>query len=226
MVGRRPPPPRCRLSWCLRFSSCNASTEKSPGTIIYCPALPHLPSLVLTPSSRQPPHPPPASPIPPTGPPSFLGSHTECKYALMTFGIPVSLIPLDDHGQFNMDGFSLMVDELREQEQRWIAKEKEEEAQGRILFPSVNDVLLGRGRPYRKLLTTSSKRSGLTRRNFRNCYSSLSSFVLSASTTMKNKKNNQAAVLVLRRHIYTTSFTFFRLFSLPVFCCIRLMHDV
>jgi hypothetical protein len=80
------------------------------------------------------------------------GSHTECKYALMTFGIPVSLIPLDDHGRLNMDGFLHMMAELRRSEEELNNHVRQEGACGRILFPSANDVLLGRGRPYRKFV--------------------------------------------------------------------------
>jgi hypothetical protein len=81
------------------------------------------------------------------------GAHdTECKYALMTFGIPAALIPLNDDAQMNMSGFLQMMAELRRQEEELNTHQKLEKARGRIMFPSGNDVLLGRGRPYRKFV--------------------------------------------------------------------------
>lgn len=68
----------------------------------------------------------------------------------MTFGIPVALIPMDDDGRVDMSSFLRMTAEQRRQEETQSNREKEEEARGRILFPCANDVLLGRGRPYRK----------------------------------------------------------------------------
>ena len=78
------------------------------------------------------------------------GSHQECKYALMTFGIPVSVWPLGEDNRMNMEGFDQMTMALRQQEEERIAVERTKESSGTILFPKSNDVLLGRGRPYRK----------------------------------------------------------------------------
>jgi len=82
---------------------------------------------------------------------NHLGSYSDCKRALTTFGIPVAVIPLDNQGHMNMDAFIAMITEQKNRESHFAKKEGEEVAQGRILFPSANDVLLGRGRPYRKL---------------------------------------------------------------------------
>lgn len=69
----------------------------------------------------------------------------------MTFGIPVSVWPLGDDNRMSMEGFNQMITSLRQQEEERTAIERGKESCGIILFPKSNDVLLGRGRPYRKL---------------------------------------------------------------------------
>ena len=73
----------------------------------------------------------------------------------MTFGIPVSVWPLGEDNRMSMEGFDQMITSLRQQEEERTASERAKESYGLILFPKSNDVLLGRGRPYRKLYTRS-----------------------------------------------------------------------
>jgi len=66
------------------------------------------------------------------------GSHTECLYKLMTFGIPVAHFPVTENMQLK-----------REYHQRWIrsAHRMEESDEMAVLIPSLSDILFGRGRP-------------------------------------------------------------------------------
>jgi hypothetical protein len=72
------------------------------------------------------------------------GTHTECLYSLMTFGIPMSDFPMTD------DGLELN----RKKHHKWIEMRRKVEARrGKegfmkvVLLPSHSDVLFGRGTP-------------------------------------------------------------------------------
>lgn len=78
----------------------------------------------------------------------FAGSLVECQYALMTFGISKSAIPVDNDGELQIGDFlktlELHMQQERVQYQRMMASMND----FNILFPRTEDVLLGRGRPY------------------------------------------------------------------------------
>jgi hypothetical protein len=72
------------------------------------------------------------------------GTHTECLYSLMTFGIPMSDFPMTD------DGLELN----RKNHHKWIEMRRKVEARRSegvfkklVLLPSHSDVLFGRGTP-------------------------------------------------------------------------------
>ena len=69
------------------------------------------------------------------------GSHIECKYKLMTFGIPVHLLPLKH-----------TLEIKNAHQKQWLAKAKVKEEGGRqrIDLPTHADVLLGKGQPIQK----------------------------------------------------------------------------
>jgi hypothetical protein len=73
------------------------------------------------------------------------GSQCECFYVLVSFGIPVKAFPIE------VDG-AVSTDVLLKQIKRYRMNEEADKAQanGSILFPLCNDVLLGRGRPYQE----------------------------------------------------------------------------
>ena len=71
------------------------------------------------------------------------GTHTECRYGLMTFGVPVEGLPLTDDGDIKTTTHM-----------KWIAKRKVKESKLKrseefhgIDLPGINDVLVGRGKP-------------------------------------------------------------------------------
>lgn len=73
------------------------------------------------------------------------GSHVECMYALLAFGIPTNKLPFDNQGRFTnnyMDEF------LRKRRQ--IEEEYRQSCVGRTDYPSRRDVLMGRGKPYQE----------------------------------------------------------------------------
>jgi hypothetical protein len=72
-----------------------------------------------------------------------IGTHVECQYSLMSFGIPVHLFPITPEGELKKANHS-----------KWVAKrkvkEEEENAslgEGKIDLPTMADVLLGKGKP-------------------------------------------------------------------------------
>jgi hypothetical protein len=78
---------------------------------------------------------------------TFTGTHTECEYKMMTFGVPTKSIPISYDG-------TLKVASHR----KWIAKRK---AKDNLLketgcgldfegidVPGPNDIILGRGKPF------------------------------------------------------------------------------
>ena len=77
----------------------------------------------------------------------LLGTDLEVQYSLMTFGIPSEALPVNPDGTLKVQWLFQQICHQREND----AKRMEQEAQkskGCILFPSNNDILLGRGRPF------------------------------------------------------------------------------
>ncbi|KAG7361442.1 hypothetical protein IV203_036542 [Nitzschia inconspicua] len=74
---------------------------------------------------------------------THFGSHMECQFSLMTFGITRSILQLDDNGNLK-PGVMQSFYERR----RALEKAREDINSGRIDYPAEMDVLLGRGRPY------------------------------------------------------------------------------
>ena len=75
------------------------------------------------------------------------GSIVELKYALLSYGIPSDLLPLDNSGSLLLDKFhshlqTLEAVEKHEKELRKISK--------LVHHPTRFDILLGRGRPYQE----------------------------------------------------------------------------
>ena len=71
------------------------------------------------------------------------GSQLECRFALMTFGISQSILPFNEDGE--IQGY--FIENFRRK--RLSVEAERREAQGdRVDYPSMKDVLLGRGRPY------------------------------------------------------------------------------
>lgn len=60
----------------------------------------------------------------------------------MTFGIPKSRIPFDESGKLDMCKIHGYIEEIRELEAEFSG------AKARTIIPTVNDVLLGRGKPF------------------------------------------------------------------------------
>lgn len=82
---------------------------------------------------------------------TYLGSHVECMYSLMTFGIPKETLPVNV-----VDGTPIVDDFLADNDSEvLIERERHQKIMAQmddnhILFPQENDVLLGRGRPYQE----------------------------------------------------------------------------
>jgi hypothetical protein len=74
---------------------------------------------------------------------AHFGSAVECRYALAAFGIPKEVLPFESHGRFTCESIDNFLRERKkiEEEYRW-------EREGRIDYPSMRDIVLGRGRPY------------------------------------------------------------------------------
>lgn len=76
-----------------------------------------------------------------------LGSHTEVQYRLMSFGIPIDVLPISSEGEIKTQW-----------QKKWLAARFKKEMNmekhghnfGRIDFPTNQDVLLGKGRPIQK----------------------------------------------------------------------------
>jgi len=75
------------------------------------------------------------------------GSHTECQYSLMTFGIDPHGIPVDADGNRDLSVWQSWIQERHKLETEREAKYKKQANPKVIDYPSPTDVLLGRGRP-------------------------------------------------------------------------------
>jgi hypothetical protein len=78
----------------------------------------------------------------------FPGSNTEVQYDLMTFGIPMSVIPINPDGSLKKELNERYLRERRKKEADF--KRQEDIDAKRIHYPLPHDVLLGRGRPYQE----------------------------------------------------------------------------
>eukprot|EP00980_Cylindrotheca_fusiformis_P006080 scaffold1308_cov93-Cylindrotheca_fusiformis.AAC.5 len=74
---------------------------------------------------------------------SFLGSHTECLYNLMPFGIPVDEYPFTSKGSVNLENHGKWMEQRRKKE-AYLSKYPPIE--GAVVLPSNYDVLWGRGK--------------------------------------------------------------------------------
>ena len=72
------------------------------------------------------------------------GTHQECQYELMTFGIPISIFPVDITGEMRKNFAEEFIAKCRAREQA--LREKETKA-NQIDAATDRDILLGRGRP-------------------------------------------------------------------------------
>jgi hypothetical protein len=77
--------------------------------------------------------------------PTIAGSHLECQYELITFGIPRIILPLETGGALKLTDFMHFIEKRKAQESA-----SNQSAVGLIDYPSEFDVLLGRGRPYQE----------------------------------------------------------------------------
>ena len=68
---------------------------------------------------------------------------------MKTFGIPQTILPINDHGQLKEDSISEYFEHRLEVERDIRHRE---EACTTIDFPDCNDILLGRGKPYQDFL--------------------------------------------------------------------------
>jgi hypothetical protein len=77
------------------------------------------------------------------------GTHTECQYSLLTFGVPIDMFPITSQGELK-----------RTNHLKWIAKRRVKESHflmdpssdtfDRIDLPSLRDVLIGKGKPFQR----------------------------------------------------------------------------
>ena len=73
------------------------------------------------------------------------GSNQECQYELMTFGIPKSMLYVDDEGSLRRDLVEKYI-EMRQLKERQAADRMATPITKRIEVATPNDVLLGRGK--------------------------------------------------------------------------------
>lgn len=76
---------------------------------------------------------------------TFYGSHLECQFYLMTFGIPKVDLLVDEEGNVKVE-FAQRYFEKRRQIEAVYKKASSE----RIDYPTSRDILLGRGKPYQE----------------------------------------------------------------------------
>mmetsp|Transcript_9306 Transcript_9306/g.26579 ORF Transcript_9306/g.26579 Transcript_9306/m.26579 type:complete len:524 (-) Transcript_9306:33-1604(-) len=85
------------------------------------------------------------------------GSHTECMYILMTFGISMRNFPVDESGFVTLDDFHKWILQRQAIEHSKYHNEhianitndgSNEKISEMMLYPKANDILLGRGKPF------------------------------------------------------------------------------
>uniref|UniRef100_A0A7R9ZKZ3 DUF6824 domain-containing protein n=1 Tax=Craspedostauros australis TaxID=1486917 RepID=A0A7R9ZKZ3_9STRA len=72
---------------------------------------------------------------------STTGTHQECLYSLMTFGIPYDALPINTDGEWRRTSF------LKWAQRRYKKEQNIEKYKDAVELPSRSDVLLGRGKP-------------------------------------------------------------------------------
>jgi len=82
------------------------------------------------------------------------GSHQECIYTLMTFGVPRKCFPISPSGDLLVDKHGEFLAMRRRQEAAWAARNHTSHHahlhENIIVVPRNDDVLLGRGRPFQE----------------------------------------------------------------------------
>ena len=73
------------------------------------------------------------------------GSHQECAYHLLTFGIPISILPFDADGNLTNDEHLRRIARIKEIEEK---RKSAEALAGKIVTANTNDVVLGRGKSF------------------------------------------------------------------------------
>jgi len=82
---------------------------------------------------------------------SHFGTDTECRYQLMTFGIPASVLPVDETtSTIVMDEVYRFLDGITQRQKAETEASDARQAEGHIEYPTRNDILMGRGRPYQE----------------------------------------------------------------------------
>ena len=71
------------------------------------------------------------------------GSHQECQYELMTFGIPQGFLHIDQHGELRPD---LVENYIKIRKKKEMQAKPDNDSAGVVEAASNNDVLLGRGK--------------------------------------------------------------------------------
>jgi hypothetical protein len=75
------------------------------------------------------------------------GSHIECQYELMTFGIQNKILPIDAQGEMIRTKVSKFAEERKQIEGRRLQATRKKQG---VVNPTTDDVLLGRGRPFQE----------------------------------------------------------------------------
>ena len=78
----------------------------------------------------------------------ILGTHLECQYALMTYGILEKSLPIDTHGEMNLAMQENFISKRITKEQKMSLAKELELPSDDIEIPLSRDVVLGRGYPY------------------------------------------------------------------------------
>jgi hypothetical protein len=78
------------------------------------------------------------------------GAHIECRYKLLTYGIPADILPVDNDGTLLLDNFKRGIEESRIKELLTHTEKDDKSETVVTVLPTKLDVLLGRGRPYQE----------------------------------------------------------------------------
>ena len=77
------------------------------------------------------------------------GSHVECQYKLLSFGIPSNSLPVDSDGKMRSEELLRYIEKRKEKDADIDMVERHQNNM-KPLTPAENDVLLGRGRPFQE----------------------------------------------------------------------------
>jgi len=98
------------------------------------------------------------------------GSHLECTYSLMGFGIPLNTLPLDNENNVSTEKVSSWMQARFEKERGLAIQKAAASTPGFLEFPLSTDVLLGRGRPFQEF--PGNRRLAMLVEQHRNQYQS------------------------------------------------------